>query len=139
MKYVEKTGKVTEVRNGKAVVTLDTSTAASCGLQCSCCIGQSCGPRELRVEAGSHQVGDRVIVDLPRRSVYLSIVLLLLLPMALFVAGALLGGVVAGSQGGPSGGLIGGGAVGLVLAFSIAWLVERRTSAAAPPRVRRVE
>jgi len=127
MQYREETGTVAELRQGKAIVRLDADAETKCGSCCACSIGAS-GVRTLVVDKNALSVGDRVRVRIPRLSGYVSMLLLFVLPLALFVAGMSLGMMFEPEGGGHGLSPIVGGLLGLGVALLIAWIAERRTS-----------
>ena len=127
MWYREETGTVTELREKKAVIRLDADAGTKCGFCCACSIAAS-GVRTLAVDRNDLSVGNRVRVHVPRLSGYVSILLLFVLPLALFVAGMSLGMMFEPEGAGHGLSPIVGGLLGLGVALLIAWIAERGAS-----------
>jgi len=138
MRYREEAGTVTELRNEEALIQLDPGSEQRCRSCCAGCSTAASGARILKVQRGDLREHDRVRVEIPAHSMYLSILLVFVTPMVLFVGGIALG-IKLESGGGGHGMLpIIGGVLGLALAFVIAWLAERKISTSAEIEVQRL-
>jgi len=155
MRYHQDTGTVVSVNGQRATVRLDHRRTEACG-SCCACSAFGAGLPTVQVERGELQEGDRVLVRIPQVSSALSILLIFVLPLALFMLGIWLGQRLEGGErvgnlsvlGGVAGLLAGervgnlsvlGGVAGLLAALLTAWLVNRALARkAGPPRAERL-
>ena len=136
MEYVEDTGLVVSVSEDKATVQLDHKSKEDCG-SCCACSAHGGGPPSLDVPRGDLKEGDRVSVRIPRVNTYLSMALVFGLPLVLFLAGMAIGRQLEGDE--PVGNMAAlGGILGIIVAFLIAWLVNRAIMQRAAPEARRI-
>jgi len=136
VRYVEDTGTVVEVAGEEAVVRLDRGRSEACGSCCACSAFGGPEPR-LRVECGELQVGDRVTVKVPQVNPCLGMALVFGLPLALFIVGLAAGHSVEGTSQLGTGSLV-GGLVGVVVAFLLAWAINKAIRGKAVPETRRL-
>lgn len=134
MQYVEDTGTVVAVDADKATVKLDHKRSDDCK---SCCTCSAFGSDQftIQVERGDLQEGQRVRARIPRVNEYLSMLLVFVLPMVLFIAGIFVGRTFESDDQIGSAAVL-GGIVGLVVAFTFAWMVNRAVMKKAMPEVR---
>ena len=123
MNVSKEKGTVIRVGRSKAQIQMDEPAPEVCeGCSCGLCSGMSSSTaRTMEVDRDDLQEGDRVLVEVPQHSGYLGMVMLFLVPMALFVVGMVAGLTFAGGGGLPVviglGGLIGG--------FCLAGVIEQ--------------
>lgn len=118
----EENGTVITAGPVKAEVRLDGSSpqaCASCG--CSMCSGTGSNVRTMEVESNGLKKGDRVVVKVPQRSGYVSLLIVFVLPMVLFLAGMLGAMQLVESSGVP----VLAGLLGLMGGFCLAGLLDR--------------
>jgi len=137
MRYHQDTGTVVSVNGQRATVRLDHRRTEACG-SCCACSAFGAGLPTVQVERGELQEGDRVLVRIPQVSSALSILLIFVLPLALFMLGIWLGQRLEGGE--RVGNLsVLGGVAGLLAALLTAWLVNRALARkAGPPRAERL-
>lgn len=137
MQYHEDTGTVMEVTEEKALVRLDHERSKDCGGCCACSALGGAGLPTIEVERDGLEQGDRVEVRIPRVNAYLSMLLVFGLPVALFMAGISVGQLFEGEE--RLGGTAAlGGIIGIIVAFLIAWLVNRTITGGARPEARKL-
>ena len=138
MRYATEEGKVVQILRGMAVIRMDCAPSAECASCCACSLfgGRS---RTIEVDRSDLSEGDLVQVRLPRASAYWGILLVFVLPVALFALGAIVGGTLARSAGGADSVSLPGGLLGFVAAVVIAWRVNRRLAARFPIVVHKIE
>ena len=123
MKYIEDTGTVKSVEEGRATIRLDHKSTEECG-SCCACSAFGGGLPEIEVPGDGFAEGQRVRVRIPRSNPYLSILLVFFLPLALLMAGVFAGQRL---QNSPRLGAYAaaGGVVGLTIALAVAWVANR--------------
>ncbi len=136
MKYVEDTGTIVAVGPDRASIKLDHKKPESCG-PCCACSAFTGEDRTVQVSRGELREGDRVRVRIPRVNAYLSMLLVFVLPIALFLAGMFIGRALEGTDRIGTASLL-GGAVGLAVSFALAWVVNRAVSRHAVPEAHRL-
>ena len=136
MKYVEDSGIVLIVGPQKATIRLDHKRADDCHGCCACAAfgGEAF---TVEVERGELQEGDHVRVRIPRVSEYLSMLLLFGFPVALFMGGVAVGRAFESTERIGTAAMV-GGIIGLVVAFFLAWAVNRMVISKAVPEVNRL-
>lgn len=136
MRYVEDTGIVLTVGPQKATIRLDHKRAEDCRGCCACAAfgGEAF---TVDVERGELQEGDRVRVRLPRVSEYLSMLLVFGFPVALFMGGLAVGRAFEKTERIGTAAMV-GAIIGLVVAFLLAWVVNRMVISKAVPEVSRL-
>lgn len=136
MRYVEDTGTVLTVGAEKATIRLDHKRKDCAG--CCACSAFGTAAYTIEVARGELQEGERVRVRIPRVNEYVSMLLVFILPLVLFM-----GGIAAGRLFEPDerigGASVSGGVVGLVVAFAIAWTVNRLVIRKAVPEAHRLQ
>jgi len=139
MDYREEPGVVLTVQAGRATVRLNRRDPAACG-SCCVCAGAGAGPTTHEVGSAVDGVdlvpGERVILSVPAVNAYFVMALVFALPMAMFVVGVLVGHAFESGDefGGTS---VLSGIAGFLLAYGVAWFVNRRVRRSAPVGVRR--
>jgi positive regulator of sigma E activity len=126
-------GLVVDVRGDVAEVSVrigggGRADCSACGVTRGCCSGGPIAVRKFYVDRGALSEGDHVRITVPTCSGYVSMLLMFVLPMALFITGAVLGTVAEpadASHGLPT---ILGGIAGLALAVIIAAAVNHRVT-----------
>lgn len=136
MKYVTEKGTVEAVEKETATVRLDHKVKESCGSCCACSSLQS-GPESIKVPADGLEEGDRVEVRIPQVNPFLSMLLIFGLPLAFFMGGIAIGQQMQGGTRIGSYSIV-GGVVGLVVAFAIAWVMNRLITRDAAPEVHKI-
>ena len=137
MNYVEDTGTVVMTGPQKASVKLDHEQPEKCGSCCACSIFGN-GSYTIDVDRGELREGDRVRVRIPRVNEYLSMLLVFGLPLGMFMGGVAVGTAFEADKRVGAASVV-GGAVGLVVAFLVAWIVNRLVVKKAAPRAERLE
>lgn len=128
MKTIQRIGLVVDIGRERAEVAVTPRPGeVACRVGCGCC---GAGPGRLYVPRGDLEVGDHVRVTLPACSGWLSMLVVLVLPMALFVAGMVAGSAFEAHRGSPGLPTIAGGVLGFALAVLIAVAVNRRITGA---------
>jgi len=102
----------------------DGSDCATCGVTRGCCSGGPTGARKFYVDRGTLGEGDHVRLTVPTCSGYTGMLLMFMMPMALFILGAALGAATEPPDAGSGVPTILGGIAGLVLAIIIAAAVN---------------
>jgi len=123
MKYNEDTGTVVKVTARKATVRLEHAPQESCGTCCAC--SAMAGEHVVEVDRADLKPGDRVQVRIPQVSAYLSMLLVFGLPLILFFVGIYVGRLFEDAERIGTASVL-GGVIGLLLAFALAWLINRK-------------
>lgn len=136
MKYAEDTGTVLTVGPQQATVRLDHKRPDECR---SCCACAAFGGEAftVEVERGELQEGDRVRVRIPRVNEYVSMLLVFGLPLVLFMGGVAVGRAFEETERIGTASMV-GGIIGLVVAFLLAWAVNRLVIKKAVPEAHRL-
>jgi hypothetical protein len=89
--YKHEPGVVREITDGgEAEIAIEAEPSESCG-SCCACSAYTQGDFRLRVPNRGWEVGQKVVVKVPLVPKWVSVVLLVVAPLAAFVAGALVG------------------------------------------------
>ena len=136
MKKVEHVGTVVEVGEGTALIELKDEPG--CGLRCACSCSLRSGSRTVRVARGDLEQGDTVRLFVPAWAGYLSIVIVFVLPIALFVAGGMVGAAFESGSGAHGTPTIVGAVAGFGLSILAAVLVNRWLTRVGSPEVQRL-
>jgi len=127
MRKVDHVGTVVRVDGGKA--TIEVRAAEQCftfAYRCACCDPKAPETKKIRVPRGELKAGDVVCVSIPAYRSYLSTLVVLGLPAALFAAGATVGWLLEERAGAHDLGVIMGGLCGFAVAVVVAVLVNRK-------------
>jgi positive regulator of sigma E activity len=130
-------GIVVALEGEEATVLLQRDAACGQGTACAHCALFRPESHTIRVPRDGLKQGDAVRIHVPPGSVYLTVVVLFLLPMLLAVVGFFVGARLGGGDSDLAGAA--GAAVGLLVALGLATAVNRRLARAGGCVVERID